>query len=336
MNAGHEGSALFAALRTLPAGLYVEAAPAGVQASRLAGEFAGAGWRGVALTVADGASGSDLDVLLADAGVVGAHWMAVRGSAAVRALENWQGSACRPLAVLVETSPLALPAFPAPAWRETLARNGYLFAISDDGYHHFVRGDQVALLAQVAEQASLAWRTRMQASRSALALAQRETEGARSALLMAQANATAADARATMLQQQIDAIYASSSWKSTKVLRWAARLRREPGPALRQLRTLARARLAGLLGKLLRRAAAKVDANPALRRRVAALAAGRPALARRVQLLLRPDAPPSDTASPALPRAIDPENVVGPHFRTLLLDELGRDQPAAPPAPRVH
>ena len=305
MSAQHEESALFAALRTLPAGLYVEVAPAGVQASCLAREFAAAGWKGVALTVAGSGAGNDLDALLAGAGVAGAHWMAVRGQGAVRghgalrALESWQGSTCRPLAVLVETGPLALPAFPAPAWRETLGRNGYLFAASDDGYHYFVRGDQVALLVQVAEHASLAWRTRLQASQAALVRAQREAAQARSALLMA--NAKAASVHTTRLEQQIDAIYASTSWKSTKPLRWAARLRRDPGPALHQLRTAAPA----LLGKLLRRATAKAGA------------------------------PLSNTASPAMPGAIDAENVVGPHFRTLLRDELDRHQPPVPPAPRV-
>lgn len=314
-----ERSALFAALGSLPAGAYVDAAPAGFQASRLASEFVQAGWQGVRLTVADG-GGADIGALLAAAGVSQAHWLAVRGNGAVRALETWHGGACRPLAVLVETGPLAPPSEPAPAWRTALARNGYLFAVSSDGYDHFVRSDQPALHAQVAEHASLAWRSRVQASRSALLLAQREAEQARSALLVAQAKGTAANARATMLQQQIDAIYASTSWRSTRLLRWSGRLRREPGPALRQLRMHGRTRLLALLRKL----ALRVAASPGLRRHLAALALRHPVLAQRLRDLLRPGTPLSNAMTPALPPAIDPNNVIGPQFKTLLLGELGR------------
>jgi hypothetical protein len=323
-------SALYAALRRHPSGLYVEAAPAGAQASRLACEFAHAGWQGVQLAVTGDGTGADLEALLAGAGAVQPHWVTVRGKAAIQALENWKSDACRPAAVLVESGPLTPPATSAPTWREALARNGYLFAASDSGYDHFVRGDQGGLLAQVAEQASLAWRHRLQASLGALAQAQRDAEQLRSALLMAQSNAMAAQARATMLQQQIDAIHASASWKGTKPLRWAARLRREPGLAWHQLRTMARARLGIALGKVLRRLGAKVDASPVLRRRVAALAASHPLLARRVQVLLRAGMPAPSAMSLASPPAIDPDNVIGLPFRALLIDEIGRGQPPAP------
>ncbi len=329
MNTEFQESTLLAALRAQGAGLYVEAAPAGMQASGLAREFAEAGWQGIALTVAESGAGTDIDALLVGAGVMQADWMAVRGGSAVRALEHWQASACRPLALLVESGSLALPAVPAPAWRATLMRNGYLYAIGEDGYHLFIRSDHAALHAQVAERASLAWNSRLQTSRNALALAQREAEQARSALLMAQANGMAASARATMLRQQIDAIHASTSWQSTRLLRWAARLWREPGPALRQLRGVARTRLAALPARLLGRLAQKMTGNAHLRGRIAALAERHPALARRVKALLAGAAPAMDTMTPALPPAIDPNNIVGPQFKTLLLDELGRGLPPA-------
>ncbi|THC45662.1 hypothetical protein [Massilia sp. Mn16-1_5] len=328
MNAGLEASALLAVLRTQPAGQYLEVGPAGALASGVTREFDQAGWRGRQLTLADGGAG--IDDLLAAAGDARAHWMVVRGDAAMRALESWQGRACRPLVVLVETGPLAFPSVHAPAWRDTLTRNGYLFAVSDAGFHHFVRSDQPALHARIAEYASLAWREQLQASRRALALAQREAEQARSALLTAQANGMAANARATMLQQQIDAIYASTSWQSTKLLRWSGRLRREPGPALRQLRSVARVRLAALVRKLLARAAARVEASPGLRHRVAVLASRHPVLTRRVKDLLRPGTPLSNAIAQTLPPPIDPNNIIGPQFKTLLLDELGRGQPPSP------
>jgi hypothetical protein len=329
MNARIQESSLFAALHTLPDRVYVELAPAGAQASRLAREFAQSGWRGLHLTPSDSGADASIDALLASAGLTAAHWMAVRGDAPVRALGDWEGRACRPLVVLVETGPLASPAVPAPAWRQALARNGYLFAISDDGYHHFVRTDHAALHAQLAERASLAWSSELQASRNALAQAQREAELARSALLMAQAKGMAADARAAMLQQQIDAIHASTSWRSTKLLRWSARLRHEPGPALRQLREVTRVRLAAALPRLFARLAGKVNGNPRLRGHLAALAARHPALARRVrERLHRATSAPNPMAS-ALAPAIDPNNIIGPQFKTLLLDELGRGVPPA-------
>lgn len=289
-------SVLFAALGKLPAGLCLDMTVAGAPASALVHEFAQAGWRGVDLALAG--DGPDLEHLLAGTAANQAYWLAVRGSA-------------------------------APAWRDALVHAGYLFAASDESFHHFVRADQPVLLAQVAERASLAWRSRLQAARGAQALAQREAGQARSALLLAQSNGMAANARATMLQQQVDAIFASTSWRSTKLLRWVSRLRQDPGPALQQLRSVARGALKAVLRILLLRAAARIEHRPALRRRIAALAERHPGLARRVANVMRPGAPLNNAMALALPAAIDPNNFIGPQFKTLLLEQLGRDFPPA-------
>lgn len=312
-------SVLFAVLAATP-GLYLEAAAPGAQPSPLARRFAQAGWQGIQLAVDGDHAGTRFDQLLAQAGAAQAGWMAVRGSAALRALERWQAGAERPPVLLVDAGQAGLPP-PHFPWREALARAGYRFAASADGYHHFVRADHPALLSRLAEAASLALHVQLQEQQAALAQALRDAGQAHSAMLAAQSDGMAANARATMLQQHIDAILSSTSWKITKPLRWAMRLRHEPGPALRQLRAVARTLLRRVLGRL----AAKVDASPALSRRAGALARRFPALARRIDSLAGPDA--AVPGAPMQPPAIDPNNVVGPQFKTLLLDELGGNPP---------
>lgn len=317
-----EHSVLFAVLGFEP-GLYLDAAAPSAQPSRLAREFADAGWRGMQLAVAGDGTQECLGRLLATAGTPGAQWLALRGSAALRALAHWQGDGCRPPVLLVESGQAALPA-PNEDWRAALSAAGYRFVLSADGLHYFVGGDQPALMQRVAEAASLAWQARLQEGRKVLAQALRETEQARGALRVAQSDAMAATARASMLQQHIDAILASSSWKITKPLRWAMRLRRDPGPALQQLRSVARR----LAQALLRRVAGRLQASPALGRRAAALGWHFPALARRLAALAAPAAAPG--ALHPLPLTVDPDNIVGPQFKSLLLEELDATSPRNP------
>lgn len=312
-------SVLFTVLGADP-GLYLEAAAPGAQPSRLAREFADAGWRGAQLAITGDGSQECLGRLLATADVSGGQWLLVRGSAALRALANWQGDGCRPRALLVESGQAALPA-PDAGWRAPLAGAGYRFVASADGLHYFVSGDQPVLVQRVAEAASLAWQAQLQAGHKLLAQALRETEQARSALRVAQSDGMAAAARAAMLQQHIDAILASSSWKLTKPLRWAVRLRRDPGPALQQLRGVARRLARGVL----RRLAARLRASPALGARSASLARRFPALAQRLAVLAAPAAMPG--APDLLPLTVDPDNIVGPQFKSLLLEELDAISP---------
>jgi len=314
-----EHSVLFAVFGFEP-GFYLDAAAPGAQPSRLAREFADAGWRGMQLAVAGDGTQECLGRLLATAGMPGAQWLALRGSAALRALAHWQGDGCRPPVLLVESGQAALPA-PDADWRAALSAAGYRFVLSADGLHYFVGGDQPALMQRVAEAASLAWQARLQEGRKLLAHSLREAEQARGALRVAQSDGMAASARASMLQQHIDAILASSSWKITKPLRWAMRLRREPGPALQQLRSVARRLAQALLGRL----AARLQASPAPGRRAAALGRRFPVLARRLAALAGPGAAPG--AAHLLPLTVDPDNIVGPQFKSLLLEELDATSP---------
>ena len=302
-------SALFSVFGSEP-GFYLEAAAPGAQPSRLAREFADAGWRGMQLAVSGDGTQECLGRLLATADAPGAKWLLVRGSAALRALAGWQGDGCRPPALLVESGQAALPA-PDAGWRAALTGAGYRFVLSADGLHYFVSGDQPALMQQVAEAASLAWQASLQEGRKLLAQALRETEQARGALRVAQSDGLAATVRATMQQQQIDAILASSSWRLTKPLRWAMRLRRAPGPALQQLRSVVRR----LPQALLRRLAARLEGIPALGRCAAWLGQRLPA-------------PAAAASAPGLlPLTVDPDNIVGPQFKSLLLEELDATSP---------
>lgn len=314
---GH--SPLFVAFGSEP-GLYLEAMAPGAQPSFLAREFARAGWRGVQLAVAGDGAQESLGRLLAATGAAEAQWLMVRGNAALRALVNWQGDGCRPWALLVESGQSALPA-PDSGWCAALDGAGYSFVLSADGLHYFVSNDRPALMRRLAEAASVAWQASLQEGRKALAQALRETEKARSAMRVAQSDSMAAGARAAMLQQHIDAILASSSWKITKPLRWAMRLRREPGPALQQLRSVTHR----LVRRALRPLAARLHASPALSRHAATLARRYPALARRLAALAAPDTPPGLPG--LLPFSVDPDNIVGPQFKSLLLEELDATSP---------
>lgn len=325
MKAGTAYSALFAPFHSSTPGIYVEAAPSGTGPSRLSHELVQAGWQGLHLAVVDRGRDTDIDALLAEAHVGQVHLMLVRGHAAIRAIGTWHGAACRPLAILVETGPFGAPA--AANWRAALARNGYMLAASDDRYYQYIRDDHMALHAQVAEYAGHEWRRQLQEARSTLALARQELEQVRGTLSMVQARELAAKASATVAQQQIAAIYTSSSWKSTKLLRWAGRLRLEPGPTLRELRTLVRTRLLASLRRQVARLGARLESHPRLRRGIAAAEARFPSLAQRLKKMLGPAQSVPAPNAPAMPPSIAPGNITGPQFKTRLLEKIEHGLP---------
>jgi hypothetical protein len=112
-----------------------------------------------------------------------------------------------------------------------------------------------------------------------------------------QALAARADAeRIRALEQELRAVYASTSWRVTKPLRWLSRLARSPGAALAELPRAGK-RLFG------RQAEPVVDIAPP-----------QPAIA----------------ALPVLNR----RNVIGPPFAILLESELAA-APGLPPATRT-
>jgi hypothetical protein len=311
-------SILFDALRALPAGAWAELG-CGAASASLCAEFGRAGWHVIRLDadgnpVASPASCTDMP----------AYLMAVHDSALER-LAVWQPGVCRPLLVLTRPASPAPGSLSQPAWQASLARNGYLFAADDDDYAYFVRNDQPDLYATLAQLASKGWQVRLQASRHAHANEARAARQAHQAALQAQAQASAAQFEVQALQHQLAAVYASSSWKSTRPLRWGMRLARQPRSALREAAVLA----ARLLSKLMRPALSRALGNPRLRRRLASVERRHPALMRRVKSLLRPSpaAPLSYATAPAEPMAIHPGNTVGPQFKTLLLDEIDRSLP---------
>jgi hypothetical protein len=204
-------------------------------------------------------------------------------------------------------------------------RNGYVFTAEDEHCACFVRADQPDLQSSLAQLASRGWRARLQASSRAHAQSARAAEQARKAALQAQAQANATQAEVHALQLQLAALYASTSWKSTKPLRWLSRLARQPRTALRQLAAFG----ANLLRNLVRRAIARVLGSPRLRRHLAPLALRHPALLRRVKALLRPGTASLQAGEQAGPPAIHPVNMIGPQFKTLLIDELDHGRPPA-------
>ena len=285
-------------VRKLPAGTWTELGTATTTTWQPGAVFEAAGWR----AARPGAA---------------AQWLTVYGNA-LADLAGWLDGAERPPLIAVPAAVFAQEGPAQPAWLQVLARDGYAFGGDDEQYAYFVRADEPGLQSAVAQLASRFWRTRLQTNSHVHAQAARAAEQGRKAALKAQTQIDTARAEVQALQLQLAAVYASTSWQITKPVRWLSRLARQPRSALRQLAGFGVAALRGLL----RRTIAHVLASPWLRRRLAPLALRHPALLRRVKSLLRPSAPV--VHAPDAPPVIHPNNIVGPQFKTLLLNELDR------------
>lgn len=117
--------------------------------------------------------------------------------------------------------------------------------------------------------------------------------------------------RCALLEEQLRAVYASTSWRLTKPIRWLIRLARSPRAALLELPRAA-----------LRRLVVRMPGNTSLRRMAGAFEARYPephALA--PILAVKPVVEPAHAIH-------NPRNRIGPPFATILHAELAQQQAA--------
>lgn len=283
---------LWRALGQLAAGRYIDAGSTSNAA--LGRAFQEQGWQGVH-RVADGER-IVLDALFDACGPGPVHWLHLAASDLdAGLLDSWQRADLRPW-IIVVSSASAVPA----AWHRPLEQKGYVLAgRTADTLFYALRtpaaaGLQLAYLPQVAPRAAPQQRDDVTAQVQAERIAD--------------------------LQRQLDTVFASTSWRVTKPLRWAMRLRRSPGPAAREL-------LVASLRKgkaLARRTLRATVSQPVVRRIARDLDVRFPALARRLRARLHGIAGRQPAPFTVVPPPADPAGVIGPRFRVLLLDDLAQ------------
>lgn len=314
---------LWRALGQITAGRYIDAVAGHAAQTSLGRAFREQGWHGVhAAPDGGGKDGAAPRVVLDtafDACAPGpVHWLhldAIDLDEGV--LDGWRRSDLRPWIVVVSRARTA-----PSAWQAELSGKGYALAgRSADTLFYVLHepstpGVQLAHLPQPPFRSG-ALQLALQAAEQRLLQAEQQAAQASGHAAAVEREAAVRAEHIASLQQQLHAVFASTSWRVTKPLRWVARLRRAPRAATREL-------LAWLARKptvLARRSVRAALARPAVRRAALRLAARHPALAKRVRARLQGPAQPPAPVATAL-AASNPASVLGPRFLTLLLDDL--------------
>lgn len=308
----------------------------------------------------DAAAGQDgiplltLDAVFAQAGVDTIHWMRVRvDDSGNHPFADWTGAQPRPWVVLVH-APAATAAVRA-LWEAPLSKKGYRFAGNDGGNHFYLLADAASAsrlpqplpwLSAASEAAANAAADHAQQLRTLQAGLSQSQEAAQEALRRcaeAEERARLAEGRAGRLelevvaalteaqqvrelQQRLQDVYASTSWQVTGPMRWLSRMRHSPRSASAELVVRGRRAGAGLLRRLIRLALA----NPTLRRLALRIALRHPELVARFKARLQTGSaplPPPQAAMSVAPSSHT--TVLGPRFKTLILDELARSSDPA-------
>jgi hypothetical protein len=305
-------------------GCYLNIGPADPAGQAFSEALDQRGWKGVHV-IPDGSPAHTvtLDSLLAQVDGDTVHCMRVHvDGTGSNPLHDWRGTGRLPRAVLVH-APEAQAA--RAGWEAVLATHGYAYAGSEDAGYVYARpasdlmAQLQALEAELEQSRLLAEESNNRLAEVQARLQQAEERAAR---LEVEGLAAMAEARqARSLEDRLQAVYASSSWRVTKPMRWLSRVRRSPRAGAGELVRFARAQLVRAGDGLLRRLLRLAVANPPLHRLATRLALRYPALFRRIRARVVPHAPPA--AAPAAPVAPSSHTtVLGPRFKTLILDEL--------------
>jgi pyruvate/2-oxoglutarate dehydrogenase complex dihydrolipoamide acyltransferase (E2) component len=256
------------------------------------------------------------------------HWLHLDAAdLAAGALAGWCRSDVRPWIVVVSNATEG-----KASWQATLANKGYVAAGATVRTLFYVlesqigQGVELAYLPQDAQQIG-ALRHALQAAEQRANAAERRAVLAeeRAAQALREAAVALNEAQQTAgLQQQLHAVFASTSWQVTKPVRWLSRLRSSPGTAIPELGTVLVASWSGPPKAMLRRMIRATLAQPAVRRVVLRLALRHPKLVARLRTHLHGGATLLPIPVSTVPAPSNPASVLGPRFRMLLIDDCAR------------
>jgi len=345
---------LWRALGQVAAGNYIDAVPGNSDDAWLGRAFDDQGWRGVRLVDVAGPArmtagptllaarlgrGSpdqeypvprvSLDMVFDACPSGPVHWLHVDAASLDDGiLDGWRRSAIRPWIIVVSNAKTT-----PSAWHAGLAGKGYDLAgrTADTLFYVLQRPATPGVLMAHLPQG--AWHTgalqhairsaeqRVAQAEQRTALAEGRAEALQQEVLAALAHARHNE----HLQNQLQAVFASTSWRVTKPLRWMARLKRSPRSAMRELLVKCTGSGPGTPRALLRRAVRVLLTLPVVGGVARRLIARHPKLAQRLRARLYPDATTLPIPVPVItnvPALSDAANVLGPRFRTLILHDL--------------
>lgn len=272
-----------------------------------------------------------LDALFARIGAATIHWMRlVLQDDANAVFDGWRDSASRPWILLVKHGDAACATGQSPDWEPYLIAKGYRHACSDGSNRYYVLAAH-SLLAQRLKGMHALEQAADPAGERAVHALQRKLFDAQAALLSSEERTAKAELelrsafaeaqQVAVLQRQLHDVYASTSWQITTPMRWVSRLRRSPRSALAELGGKAAGIARRVRNMLLNHAINLVLTRPRLKRMAVRVAHRFPGLLQR----FKPQIKVVMSAAPA-PGPSNPATVIGPRFRSLILDELQRPE----------
>ena len=283
-----------------------------------------------------------LNAVLDRFGAEAIHWMRVNlGHGRLgNPFESWTHSNILPWVIVVSGEDTGSTG--QCSWVPSLLAKGYEHACSDATNHYYVLATHELVKQRIArpclgpaaapaavqrlaraEREILEMHIKLSHAEAHIAMTEERAAKAELDAFLAQERAQ----QVAVLRQQLHDVYASTSWRVTKPMRWVSRLRRSPRSAIREIGVMARTAGRRTGGILVRRAIYFVLTRPALRRLALGAASHFPGLLLRLKSRIKNGVEPASAgpaAVPPLPPLSSHTTVLGPRFRALILDELQR------------